>query len=143
MVMFTKWYFAPCTELTIDDRISWGCPVIGCPSYIDLMEYRLNGSKLPVSPPHLPGSFRRLLDRIDPGSHFRRTGEIPSNLKKKNILVLSGERDPLVPWSASDAFVSKLQKESNTVEVQVISGVGHEYHPIMRERFRQWLQQFI
>jgi predicted esterase len=107
------------------------------------MEYRLEESNLPNAPPHMPRSFVQLLQRTDPGSHFRRTGEIPASLKIKQILVLSGEADKLVPWSASAPFISQLQKESDKIEVQVYEGTGHEYNLVMRKKFCDWLVQFI
>jgi len=126
-----------------DDRINWGCSVIGCPSYIELMEYRLKQSGLPVDPPHLPPSFLRVLERDDPGTIFRQTKEIPASLKRKNILVLSGKEDVLVPWTASNTFITALQEQSQSIEVKVYPGVGHEFVPIMAKDFHVWLLKFL
>jgi len=146
LAMPCQWYFCSwnaCLLIPLDDRVTWGCSVIGCPSYIDLMEHRLKKSQLTIGPPHLPKSFCQLLDRVDPGSIFRHTGNIPDSLKKKHILVLSGEDDPLVPWSAQESFISKLQQESNNVQVKVYPGVKHEFSAEMRQDFRSWFLQFI
>jgi len=129
--------------VNVDPRVSWGCPIIGCPSYIDLMEYRLQMSGLPNAPPHLPQSFRQLLERTDPGSYFRRTGEIPASLTRKHILVISGETDRLVPWSASEPFITRFNQESDRLQVEIFSGIGHEYNPSMRDLFCAWMHQFI
>jgi dipeptidyl aminopeptidase/acylaminoacyl peptidase len=125
-----------------DDRIDWACPIIGCPSYIELMEFRLRQQNLPVEAPHLPKSFVQLLDREDPGSIYRRTNKISERLKKP-ILVLSGGDDPLVPWSASETLISELQRESKNLKVNVYEGVGHEYAPQMGSDFYSWVLQFL
>jgi hypothetical protein len=126
-----------------DDRISWACPIIGCPSYIELMEHRLRKSKLPKEAPHLPKSFIGLLDKVDPGSIYRATGQIPEQLQRKPILVLSGGDDPLVPWTTSKAFIAQLQRESKDLKVNIYEGVGHEYTHKMGEDFYLWMLQFI
>jgi acetyl esterase/lipase len=127
----------------LDDRLAWGCVVIGCPSYIDLMEYRLEKCGLPVSAEYLPEPFRRLVDRNSPGSYFRRTGDVPDALKTKDILILSGQDDNLVPWSASEPFVTKLQEGSPSVQVKLYPGVKHEFAPEMRTDFRNWFLKHI
>jgi predicted esterase len=107
------------------------------------MEYRLKRFGLPIEPPHLPQSFLRILERDDPGSVLRLTKEIPESLKRKDILVLSGKVDPLVPWSASDDFISLLEQQSENIEVKVYEGVAHEYTPEMGKDFSQWFLKFI
>lgn len=132
-----------CT-LTIDERINWGCSIIGCPSYIELMEYRLRRSRLPVEPPYLPRSFLHILERDDPGTILRMKNEIPSSLKWKHILVLAGEEDNLVPWTTCTKFISRLQQESENIQVKQYAGVGHiPYHPEMMKDFYTWFLQFI
>ena len=107
------------------------------------MEYRLQQSGLPNELPYIPESFRRFLESADPGSRFRATGEIPQSLKTKHILVLSGAADSVVPWSASASFISQLTAESNKLEVHVLPGIGHSYHPTLLETFCNWMLQFI
>jgi len=107
------------------------------------MEYRLKKSGLPVEPPYLPPSFLRILERDDPGTIFRQTKEIPASLKRKNILVLSGKEDALVPWTASNTFITALQEQSQSIEVKVYPDVGHEFAPIMVKDFHTWLLKFI
>ena len=126
-----------------DERIKWGCSIIGCPSYIDLMEYRLGKAGYSVEPPYLPKSFRRILERDDPGSILRSTKAMPEPLRRKQILVLSGGDDPLVPSNASKAFISVLQEQSNDIQVKTYPGVGHDYTPIMRKDFIQWIKQLL
>jgi predicted esterase len=107
------------------------------------MEYRLKQSGLPIAPPHLPPSFLRVLERDDPGTIFRKTKEIPASLKRKHILVLSGKEDVLVPWTASETFITALQQQSQSLQVKVYRGVGHEFAPIMVKDFRSWLLNFL
>jgi Dienelactone hydrolase family len=126
-----------------DDRINWGCPIIGCPSYIELMEYRLKQQYLPNEPPHLPKSFIKVLHKEDPGSIYRATGQISDHLKKKHILVLSGGDDPLVPWSASKTFISELQPKAKDLKVNVYEGIAHEYTSKMIQDFYTWMLQFL
>jgi Prolyl oligopeptidase family len=131
-----------CT-LTVDERINWGCSTIGCPSYIELIEYRLRRSKLPVEPPYLPRSFLRILQRDDPGTILRMKNEIHPSLQRKHILVLAGKEDTLVPWTACTKVISQLQQQSKNVKVKQYEGVGHSYHPEMMKDFYNWLLQFI
>ena len=107
------------------------------------MEYRLKKSGLPIEPPYLPLSFVRVLERDDPGTIFRQTNEIPEPLKRKRILVLSGKEDNLVPWTASDSFITALRKQSPSVEIKVYPGIGHKFPPIMRNDFETWLLTFF
>lgn len=131
--------------LTEDDRINWGCSIIGCPSYIELMEYRLQQSGLPVKPPFLPQSFLQVLERDDPGMILRLTKQIPESLKRKQILVLAGQKDILVPWTACANFISALQAQSpQNIEVKNYEGVGHiAYHPEMMKDFYNWFIKFL
>jgi hypothetical protein len=128
-----------------DDRVKWGCSAIGCPSYIDLMEYRLGQSGLPsrAGPPYLPASFKRVLKVQDPGTILRVEKKIPLPLKEKHILVLSGSADQLVPWKASKKFITALQAESTNIRVCLYDGVGHEFTSEMGKEFYTWLHQFI
>jgi len=133
-----------CTLLTVDERINWGCSIIGCPSYLELMEYRLRRSRLPDESPYLPRSFLRILERDDPGTILRMKNEIHSSLQRKNILVLAGEEDTLVPWTACTRFISQLQQQSKNIQVKQYEGVGHvPYHPGMMKYFYDWFIQFI
>src|SRR5579859_770917 len=103
------------------------------------MEYRLQTSKLPLKPPYLPALFLRVLDRDDPGMILRKTGKIPDTLKGKEILVLSGKEDQLVPWSASNTFIQHLEKDCPGLHVQVYGGMGHEYPPYVQHDLCKWL----
>ena len=111
----------PCHRqwLITDDRIKWGCDFIGCPSLITHMENRLKESGLPASPPWLPRSLLRVLERDDPGAILRRTGRVPPSLKTKRILVLHGTEDPMVPWSISSELISHLQQQCEGLQIKL------------------------
>ena len=126
-----------------DERINWGCSIIGCPSYINLMYQRLAKSNLPANPPHFPSSFIKILSREDPGYKFTDGKSIPETLKSKHILVLSGQDDPLVPWDASKEFIEELQKLSNTTRVNVYPRIGHKYTLEMLADLKEWVLQFL
>jgi Dienelactone hydrolase family len=127
-----------------DERIKWACSFIGCPSYIELMEYRLKQQKLPNDEKYLPKTFLTVLERDDPGMILRRTNAIPEPLRKKPILVLAGKEDKLVPWVACEPFIAKLEKENSDLKVIRYDGVGHEVnHPAMLADFKSWTLQFI
>jgi predicted esterase len=125
------------------------------------MEHRLGKSGVPVraEPPFLPDSFKRTLLRYDPGMMFRVKQEIPLQLLQKHILVLSGNDDQLVPWSASKKFINALRKQfeqleqgqiqlkdnqtPGKLEVHTYDGVGHEFTDEMKTEFNKWILQFI
>ena len=127
-----------------DERIKWGCSFIGCPSYIELMEYRLKQQNLPNEEKYLPKTFLDVLERDDPGMILRRTTVIPDALRKKSVLVLAGKDDKLVPWVACETFIAKLEEENPHLKVIRYDGVGHEVnHPAMLADFKSWTMQFI
>jgi hypothetical protein len=127
-----------------DERIKWACSFIGCPSYIELMEYRLKQQNLPNVEKYLPKTFLKVLERDDPGMILRRTGAIPEPLRKKPVLVLAGKEDRLVPWAACETFIAKLEKVNPDLKVIRYDGVGHEVnHPSMLAEFKSWILHFI
>jgi Dienelactone hydrolase family len=131
-------------DLMEDERIKWGCSFIGCPSYIELMEYRLKQQKLQNEEKYLPKTFLKVLERDDPGMILRCISLIPEPLRKKPILVLAGKEDKLVPWTACETFIAKLGEENPNLNVIRYDGVGHEVnHPGMLGDFRAWALQFI
>jgi len=130
-------------RLTADERIKWGCDFTGCPSIIDDLENRLTESNLPRGPPWLPRSLVRVLERDDPGMILRSTGEFPTALKTKPILVLHGTDDPVVPWEVATNFISHLAQQSNLVQVKLYKGVGHRMTAEMIDDFYDWLLEQI
>jgi len=110
-----------------DPRITIGIPIIGCPSFLDLMlpraaQYSLSG------PPTFPQSLVSYVQSNDPSS-TKFTSPDPSQnpFIGKKILVLSGGADKLVPWKASQEFVEGLNVGEKGVKVVYVQdGTGHE-----------------
>lgn len=76
----------------------------------------------------LPQSFLDVVARLDPQLE---------RLALKDILILKGDDDPLVPWSASQGFVSRLP--ATRAEVVGYPGVGHAFPDEMLERSASWI----
>lgn len=131
----------------------------GCPDFMTLMTARarqfsdtaLRGDD-PTGPPAFPRLLVEHIKRTSPtpaappaAGHSvdstpvydptHQTDKLANPFIGKNVLVLSGGADPLVPWSASQKFVDALQVgESGSKEVFVQDGKGHECTPEMVER---------
>jgi predicted esterase len=76
----------------------------------------------------LPQAFLDLVASLDPKLDV---------ISKKDMLILKGDDDQLVPWEASEEFVSKLPKDK--AEVVGYPGVGHAFTPEMQERSAKWI----
>jgi predicted esterase len=76
----------------------------------------------------LPQTFLNLVASLDPKLDV---------ISKKDMLILKGDEDKLVPWEASEEFVSKLPKDK--AEVVGYPGVGHAFTPEMQERSAKWI----
>lgn len=66
-------------------------------------------------------------------------GATAPRLSEKQILVLKGNEDPLVPWQASDAFLQTLPKENLTIKGY--EGVGHAVTPAMVLDTAAWISE--
>ncbi|EJD48964.1 hypothetical protein AURDEDRAFT_112703 [Auricularia subglabra TFB-10046 SS5] len=102
-----------------EPRITFGVPIIGCPVYTPLMEWRVKqtyGEDLTA--PRYPDSLRAFVEAP-------RGGLNP--YAGKRILVLSGADDQLVPWVASKGHVEALDVgPKGAKRVVVVEGAGHE-----------------
>lgn len=126
---------------TLDPRVQVGIPIIGCPDYMDLIERRAKTSNIPFGPPYLPSSFIKFVESFDPASKAYRSIDGANPFLGKKILVLSGADDALVPWVASENFVSGLEVGSGGVKrVVVLKGVGHECTAEMVEEAADFVQ---
>ena len=125
--------------LFIDARIRVGVPIIGCPDYIGLMTHRALQQGIPLEPPYFPASLRQLVGKYDP-VHCDAEGSNPFIGKK--VLVLCGETDDLVPWSASAEFVGNLNVgATGTKRVEVHEGVGHQCTGAMEDEALQFVKE--
>ena len=89
-------------------------------------------ASVPLAPPYTPTT---LLSRItsDFPSHYQSPDPSLNPFIGKKILVLSGEKDKLVPWDASSAFVEGMNVgREGRRKVLLQEGVGHEFTEEMR-----------
>ena len=99
----------------------------GCPDYLALISERAAQNGIPLEPPYIPKTFLALVAQQDPATAPYTAADASNPFYGKKILVLSGEDDKLVPWSASEKFVDNLNVGPDGVkEVVVAPGVGHE-----------------
>jgi len=89
---------------------------------------RASASGFSISAPHFPPSLLSYIKIHDPCSVDASSSDPSVNpFLGKDILVLCGAEDKLVPWAASKEFVEKLEVGSaGTKEVIVEEGAGHE-----------------
>lgn len=80
---------------------------------------------------YLPHSLVRLIQASDPANRPFKAKDATNPFLGKKILILSGEIDELVPWSASQTFVEQLQVGEGTKNVVVEKNVGHTLSPTM------------
>ncbi|KDN36715.1 hypothetical protein RSAG8_10644, partial [Rhizoctonia solani AG-8 WAC10335] len=103
-----------------DPRVSLVVPVIGSPTYLDLFQHRADGLGLPLAPPYLPASLKREMERATPRVEA---------FRGKDVLVMSGAEDTLVPFeeSGSREFTQRLNDAGicRCLEVWVQPGTGH------------------
>lgn len=117
----------------LEPRLRIGIPIIGCPAYLTMLAPRALKASIPLAPPYIPTT---LLSRItaDFPSYYQSSDPSLNPFIGKRILVLSGEKDRLVPWDASSAFVEGMEvgKEGRR-KVRLQEGVGHEFTEEMRQ----------
>jgi len=113
--------------LSQDPRIKVGIPIIGCPDYLELLKYRAKTSDIPFAEPYIPAKIIDLIASSDPASKNYTSLETSNPFLGKKVLVLSGEEDSLVPWTASQKFVESLEVGPQGLKKVVLQrGVGHK-----------------
>lgn len=90
------------TDVFADPRIDAGVVIIGCPDLAGLLTSRAGDDAAEKVPPSLVETLQRF-------------GTKANRLAEKDVLILKGDEDPLVPWTASETFVKKLPREKATV----------------------------
>lgn len=99
----------------------------GCPDYLALMSERAVLNGIPFGPPYIPQTFLCIISQQDAAAAPYSISDSFNPFYGKNILVLAGAEDKLVPWSASKAFVDDLTVgPDGAKEVILEPGVGHE-----------------
>ena len=76
----------------------------------------------------MPHAFLGLVSKLGPR---------PDVLSKKDLLILKGDDNEIVPWSASQGFVSLLPPQKP--EVIGFPGVGQPFTDEMREKSAKWI----
>ncbi|KAF8122677.1 Alpha/Beta hydrolase protein [Boletus edulis] len=117
--------------LTRDPRIQLAIPIIGCPDYTKLISQRAQICGVPLEAPHYPLHLKAYVDAYDPASFAFRENDATNPFLGKRILVLSGAKDTLVPWSASQEFVERLEVGDGVKKVVLEENAGHECTPSM------------
>lgn len=69
----------------------------------------------------------------------RKLGATVEQVSRKHLLVLKGNEDVLVPWTASQDFVERLPRDK--VTVKGYDGVGHAVTGDMVADTAKWIQQ--
>ncbi|KAJ7178722.1 Alpha/Beta hydrolase protein [Mycena crocata] len=116
-----------------DPRVKIVIPIIGCPDYLGLMEPRAKAQGISVAPPHFPEGLVKVIRAASPTALPYTSNGNENPFMGKHVLVLAGGSDPLVPWTASQAFVNGLEVGPGTKEYVVFDGVAHEVPPQMVE----------
>lgn len=101
--------------------------IIGCPDYLALVTPRAGREVETLLPAEFVKTVRSLSPRVE-------------KVSKKDILILRGEDDVLVPWSASEAFVGQLP--TSKTEVVGFPKVGHELYGGMVEKTVEWIHRW-
>ncbi|KAF8920121.1 Alpha/Beta hydrolase protein [Mucidula mucida] len=129
--------------LTHEPRLSIGIPVIGCPDYLSLISERALKFDIPLDgSAYLPDSLLSLIQSSDPAAAPYRSIDASNPFLGKKILVLSGGKDTLVPWSASESFVEHLNVGDKGVKQAVVQeDAGHETTPEMVQRLVDFITE--
>ncbi|KAF8149806.1 hypothetical protein B0H34DRAFT_678769 [Crassisporium funariophilum] len=91
-------------------------------NYIGLIEQRAQTSKIPFEVLYIPASLLDLIRTIDPAWK-----DSSNPFLGKKVLILSGEEDTLVPWTASSDFVNGLEVGKDGLKKVIVQkGVGHK-----------------
>ncbi|KAG9311766.1 hypothetical protein JVU11DRAFT_8009 [Chiua virens] len=110
---------------------NFAIPIIGCPDYTKLISQRAQDAGVLFEAPHYPLHLKTYVDAYDPASFPFRENGVTNPFLGKRVLVLSGAKDKLVPWTASQAFVEGLEVGNGVKKVVLEEDAGHECTPTM------------
>ncbi|KAI9029025.1 Alpha/Beta hydrolase protein [Phycomyces nitens] len=122
-----------------DPRLTVCIPIVGTADFLGLMERRLEEADLSQHA-HLPRPFCEMVRQ--------RTANLEGHLSTTKLLMISGQKDTLVPASSNDAFINRLSKvhqgkQGNDWKCVVIPGVGHEWCPEMIDMSVEWCNKWM
>ena len=105
-----------------------------------LITKRAKYSNVPLAPPYFPDSLRAYIAKNDPAASAYTANDSSNPFLGKKILVLSGGRDPLVPFVHSEEFVEGLNVGAHGVKkVHVVPEVEHECTPGMVQEMAEFI----
>jgi len=126
-----------------EPRLRIGIPVVGCPDYAKLIAQRAQTAGVPFAPPYYPEHLRSYVDKHDPASCPFRAKDWSNPFLGKRILILSGGKDTLVPWSVSKDFAEGLYIGDGVKRVVVEEDAGHECTPVMIKEIVLFIQDWL
>ncbi|KIK94544.1 hypothetical protein PAXRUDRAFT_33468 [Paxillus rubicundulus Ve08.2h10] len=129
--------------LTREPRIRLAIPIIGCPDYTKLMSQRAERTGVPFIPPYYPPQLKAYVDAYDPASFPFRANDATNPFLGKRILVLSGAKDKLVPWTTSMEFVEGLEVGDGVKKVVLEANAGHECTPAMVQEVALFVSDWL
>lgn len=95
------------------------------------MSQRAQLARVPFEAPYYPLHLKAYVDAYDPASLAFRENVVTNPFLGKRILVLSGAKDKLVPWSACQEFVEGLEVGDGVKKVVLEDDAGHDCTPSM------------
>ena len=118
-----------------------GVSIIGCGDYRRLMTDRIQKTAQEFLPnPPLSSFFLDFLKSKDPIHRI-------SNLVQKDVLLLSGGRDELVPSECNADFVQKMvdaPRDTSSRFLEIVDPeAGHTVSPLMRQETKSWFAKVI
>ncbi|KAJ5111285.1 Alpha/Beta hydrolase protein [Penicillium argentinense] len=105
---------------------------VGCPNMTDLLQDRLGGKDV-VDPVRWPDSI---------SSMFRKRDEDVSKITDKQVLILNGALDTLVPSKFTKPWVENYGQQ-NDVSLNVFEETGHWFSLEMMDKVVDWVLQKI
>lgn len=125
--------------LSKDPRITVAIPIVGTSDYLGLMRARIEQMSLPQES-CLPANFVRMVQE--------RTRDMDKKLSTTKLLMVSGEKDNLVPGTFNNKLVNSLRKRHVGKEgydwgFVVVPNVGHEWCPAMIDLSIAWCDQWM
>ncbi|KAJ9109202.1 hypothetical protein QFC21_000531 [Naganishia friedmannii] len=132
-----------------EPRVTIGIPIIGCPDYYSMLKERIarkgpsNGQKTLVGPA-FPPSLAQLVAKEDPiAVHYTSHDPLVNPYIGKQILILGGGDDKLVPPKFGEKIYEGLYVGEKGAKNMIIQeGVGHRLSEEMIERVGEWIWRY-
>lgn len=126
-----------------------GVVFIGMPDYNALIQQRVEQMKFAAEPPIVPLSFAKLVNATDPAMKpYTSTDPSKNPFWGKHIMQANGGTDPLVPFSMSSNFLSRVvlgpdsAKTNESLEIFVQPKTQHEVTTEMLDLAGRWIYRW-